>query len=409
MRVAIVGAGIAGLAASIYLSRAGFNVTLFERAWAIEAVGSGILLQPSGLAVLNDLGILEECLAEGAPIQGVVGTSPLGRRLILNTRYDDWKQGAHGLGIHRSTLHNALYHKMKSAGVDLVLNSDVYNYINKDDKVDVFVAGISEPLTFDALILANGRNSTLQFKMPVIHKKTPYKWGALWATSYCPDNYDIPYLRQWYAGSSNMFGILPIGPLKPGRKNLCSLFLSMRESEYLNTSPGQLLTTFSDNARMLAGEVVEPFLEPIRSDEQISFASYTDIQMSAWNHGRILAIGDCAHSMSPQLGQGANMALVDARALLNVIVDVDDLERAFELYSKQRKDHLRFYQSASRALTPLFQSSSAFAGVLRDLVMVTAQHVDFAKRHAATTLVGGRSGWIAGAESVDLHYWDGSF
>lgn len=87
MAVAIIGAGVAGLATSIYLKRSGIDVHVFERAPTLEAVGSGIMLQPSGMAVLHELGLLDQCLHKGAPLKGVLGTSPLSQRLILDTRY----------------------------------------------------------------------------------------------------------------------------------------------------------------------------------------------------------------------------------------------------------------------------------------------------------------------------------
>lgn len=64
--IAIVGAGFAGLATATLLARAGHQVTIFEKFAAPQAVGAGILIQPTGLAAMRTLGILDEVLAHGA-------------------------------------------------------------------------------------------------------------------------------------------------------------------------------------------------------------------------------------------------------------------------------------------------------------------------------------------------------
>ena len=64
--IAITGAGPAGLAAALYLKRAGHRVTIFERFEEPKPVGSGLILQPTGLTVLADLGLLDDILALGA-------------------------------------------------------------------------------------------------------------------------------------------------------------------------------------------------------------------------------------------------------------------------------------------------------------------------------------------------------
>ena len=102
--IAIVGAGTAGLASAILLARQGLRVHLLERVANLQPVGAGVLLQPSGLAVLRELGLLAECTGLGAPVSRLYGTTAGAGRVILDTRYDDWRPGSFGLGIHRAVL-----------------------------------------------------------------------------------------------------------------------------------------------------------------------------------------------------------------------------------------------------------------------------------------------------------------
>jgi len=82
LNVAVIGAGIGGMAASIFLARAGHRVTLFERFPEPKPVGAGLLLQPTGLAVLERLGLLDTVLASGARVDRLFGTIPGGRTIL---------------------------------------------------------------------------------------------------------------------------------------------------------------------------------------------------------------------------------------------------------------------------------------------------------------------------------------
>ena len=421
MAVAIIGAGVAGICAAIYVSKHGIEVDVYERAPALSAVGSGIMLQPSGMAVLHELGALDHCLQNGAAVTGVYGTSALCKRVILDTRYDHWRPGAHGLGIHRSVLLDALYARAKDAGVRFHFGTEVSDYLPGPTIQLKLDHGWAKD-AYEALIIASGRGSSLQYKAPISHSKRPYGWGALWATVEAPDSMASPQLRQWYRKSQQMFGILPIGRSHADGKEMCSLFWSQRVDLFTDLLEGDGgLERWKDQVRLLTGDQGKPFLDKIESKDQLVLSSYSDIQMSDWHHENVLAIGDCAHSMSPQLGQGANMALVDASALSRCYLasalsscylesdSKNDWPEIFRDYSSQRGEHLRFYQSASRMLTPLFQSDSRIAPLVRDFILWTAKWMPFARNHAATTLVGGRKGWLCnGWRKISLHYWNGT-
>jgi 2-polyprenyl-6-methoxyphenol hydroxylase-like FAD-dependent oxidoreductase len=153
--------------------------------------------------------------------------------------------------------------------------------------------------------------------------------------------------------------------------------------------------------RNLAGEASEAYLQQIDDPAQLTLAAYADVRMQRWNDGRVLAIGDCAHAMSPQLGQGANMALVDAAALADALGNAGDEHQQaldwntiFTRYGDTRRDHLRYYRQASRLLTPLFQSNSGSLAVLRNIALTLARHNSFGRQHAGRctrrlALVGG--------------------
>ena len=98
-------------------------------------------------------------------------------------------------------------------------------------------------------------------------------------------------------------------------------------------------------------------------------AAYRDAIPRRWWRGRAVLLGDAAHAMSPQLGQGANMALLDAWALAIALEQETDLDRALHRYARLRGLHVRIYQALSFLFTPFYQSDSAALPWIRDRLL----------------------------------------
>jgi 2-polyprenyl-6-methoxyphenol hydroxylase-like FAD-dependent oxidoreductase len=113
-------------------------------------------------------------------------------------------------------------------------------------------------------------------------------------------------------------------------------------------------------------------------------------------------IGDAAHCTSPQLGQGANMGLLDAATLADAIASSHDLGIALDAYATARRRHVRFYQWASRWFTPLFQSDSIAAAWLRDVAMPAARLLPWSRKETVRTLAGLKTGIFAAMDHRSL-------
>src|SRR5262245_15913430 len=123
--IAIVGCGIAGMASALFLARAGHRVRLFERFATPRPLGSGLLLQPTGLAVLDRLGLRQPVETAGARIDRLVGRVVPSGRTILDVAYADLGGRHAGVGIHRSALFDALYSAVRAAAIDVASDSDI--------------------------------------------------------------------------------------------------------------------------------------------------------------------------------------------------------------------------------------------------------------------------------------------
>ena len=116
--IAIAGCGIAGATAAHLLAEDGHRVVLFEQAPKCGPVGAGILLQPSGQAVLSQLGLLEEVAGRSAIIRELHAVTARGKQLV-RLPYSEIDPATFGLGVQRGVLFEALFRRCQASGVEI--------------------------------------------------------------------------------------------------------------------------------------------------------------------------------------------------------------------------------------------------------------------------------------------------
>ena len=363
MKIAICGCGIGGLAAAILAKRNGFSVTIFDQFKSPEPVGSGLVIQPVGLAVLEQLGAANMALEKGAKGFSMIGQEAKTGRTVLDVSYGKKGGNSFGLGIHRASLFASLLDIATKEGIEITAQHYVVSsHINENGRFLTFKNGASSG-PYDLVIDTSGVSSQLS---PLRAKPLPY--GALWATVDWPDQTSLSYdcLQQKYRRASNMIGILPIGTLPNDNKPKAALFWSMAR-EKLPTWKDMPLDEWQSQANALWPEL-KPFTDQITNHHQMTTATYSHGSLRKPFADRIVFIGDAAHRASPQLGQGANMALVDAAALMKCLA-LFPLSSALKKYTSARRLHTNTYQFLSWAFTPMYQSNSRLLPILRDYAL----------------------------------------
>jgi 2-polyprenyl-6-methoxyphenol hydroxylase-like FAD-dependent oxidoreductase len=410
--VGIIGAGTAGSAAALFLARAGHRVTLYERVAEPRPVGAGITIQPTGLHVLARLGLHARVVSRGARIERLLCESPR-RRALVDLSYATVGDDLFGLGLHRGVLFEALFAAvMREPNVLVRTDMEIVDLARAgaDDgaRASWFIdVGRERHGPHELVIVADGARSQLRDDTGTSKRVSPYPWGALWFVGRDgrdPSAETARTLHQVVDGNQRFLGLLPTGR-GPGSvtdaARLVSLFWSIR-CDRVEAWRERGLAAWKDELAELAPESV-PVLDQIESAEQVLFASYHDVVMHRWSTRNVVYLGDAAHATSPQLGQGCNLALWDAMVLADVLAaEPRELAVALDSYSRERADHLAFYQLATRLLTPFFQGDEPLLGSLRDLAMPLMAKVPLAKRIMTLSMLGVVDGFAGRMLPLDL-------
>lgn len=371
MKIGIIGCGFAGLSSALFLAK-DHKITLIEKFSTPQARGAGILIQPSSQIILNKLNLLVPLLNIGEKIFELKGINH-NNKLVFATYYKDYHVDSFGIGIKRSYLFDILYQQCKEQpSIEFKLNTNIDNI--EDIRHE-----------YDLLIIASGSHTTLRNQLPIKSIYQIYPYGCLWGLI---EENDISknYLQQYVKYSKEMFGLLPSGV-----DNLNQRILSVFWSLPVKIKDNHNLSHIYNCMKKYCVET--SLIEKIENTN-LNFATYADVSMKQYNYKNIVVIGDAAHGMSPQLGQGANMAFIDAYFLNQVLANYDSLEESLTAYSLLRKSHLKFYSQASKFLTPLFQSDNQLYGVIRDYLFSYSQKFNISRKISSHILCGKKTSWF---------------
>ena len=371
------------MAAARALARKGHAVTLLEAFQQPRPLGSGLLLQPSGLAALRQLGLAEQVIARGARVDRLDGRDLRGR-LIMDMRYADWRPDAFGVGAHRATLFDVLHDGLEAAGVQLRTGVEVASVEHHPAARLIDTAGQSHG-PFDLVVVADGAASRLRAQLRPNAKAPVYPWGAVWANARDETGAFAGSLSQRYDRASTMMGVLPIGRRPDdGDGQLVSFFWSLPVTQMDGFLSGDL-GDWRQRAIAMWPQAA-PIIEQFQTPAQFSRASYRDVRVGRWSDGPFVLIGDAAHGTSPQLGQGANMGLIDAVELAERLGG--SVSRSVREFQASRRRHTGLYQFMSRWLTPMFQSGGWLGPFVRDAFFTPMSKAPGGRQVAARVLTG---------------------
>lgn len=318
--VAIAGSGVAGLAAAIQLAKAGVEVDVFEAKPELSALGSGISLQGNALRVFDALGAWDDIRAAGYPFEGLNLRAP-GPGAPVVAALPDVKTGGPGypaaMGMPRPALARILLEHAQKAGANVRFGAKVTGLEQTDDAVEVFVDGASAG-TYDLLIGADGLHSAVRGLIGI--EVTPQPTGmGIWRT-FVSRPAEVERSELYYGGPVYIAGYTPTG------EDTMYAFLVEKAQDRFGVSDEEATCIMLEESRAYDG----PW-NAIRADlESGAHANYTwftkHLVEGPWNRGRVVVIGDAAHSCPPTIAQGAAQGLEDALVLTELLVGSEAID-----------------------------------------------------------------------------------
>ncbi len=324
LHVLVAGGGIGGLTAAIALARCGFRVTVFERAPEIRALGAGLTLQPNAIAALRAIGLADDVLAAGHR-SGVARVRQAGGRVLAEMDVAAfWREEA-GVTLHRATLQQLLASRVPVA--DLVLDAEVAGFAETADGVSVRLAD-GRSFAGDLLIGADGIHSALRRQL--LGDGLPLYAGYFCWRGVCADpGLGLAELSESW-GRGRRFGLVPIDG---GR---IYFFAVVNGPPGGRDVPGQVKATVQ---KLFAGwhEPIQQVLAAAAEEAFLRGDILYRRPATTWGRGRVTLLGDAAHPMTPDLGQGACQAIEDAVVLAACLEENGDPATALRRYENLRQ------------------------------------------------------------------------
>ncbi|WP_043842949.1 FAD-dependent monooxygenase [Amycolatopsis taiwanensis] len=350
----IVGGGIGGLAAAIALSRRGWRVSVLERASRITAAGSGLSIWPNGLRALDGLGVGEEVRSR-ALVDTEGGIRDTRGRWLSKTDTDEMAR-RHGplVAIHRADLLEILQATLPPGVVHL---GETVSEIAEDNGATT-VAHTSGVSRADLVVGADGIHSMVRRALWPQAAAPRYAGYTAWRTVVHPGTRPRSGGETW--GSGEIFGIVPLGD---GR---IYVFAGASTPEGQRSTDGELaeLHRRFDSWH----DPIPALLDAAEPEAVLRHDIYHLPDLKSFVRQRVALLGDAAHAMTPNLGQGANQALEDAVTLAEV-VDHAEPDLALASYDRLRRPRTQSLARQSRRMGSLAHLASPAAALVRNTVM----------------------------------------
>lgn len=354
--ILIAGAGIAGLMSKYLLEKLDYDVILVEKSDTIRADGAGLLLAANVMRVFQEVGLEQEALQHAQIIDELITTDGEGERLdtIDFKSIRDSKRLA-SIAIHREQLHRLLYSKINQEQV--LLGHKIVSVRRVGDQFEALFDN-QNTLVCDHLIAADGVDSNIRkhlFGEIAFRQSHQACWRFV---TDIPQELDPTKAYEMW-GDQKRVGIFPIGD----DKLYCYLVASMRGNEsHLNNQ--EVFALFDDfGAQWL--EVKKAIDIPNIS---LLYNELADIEKVTLQKDGVVLIGDAGHSTTPNLGQGAAMAIESAYTFYTLLKE-NEYTKAVIKYEKQRISKVKTIKERSMLIGKLAHVKTKFVQKLRNGIM----------------------------------------
>lgn len=352
-RIAIIGAGIAGLTCAIMLNQRGFKVSVFESAEEVRGIGAGIGLASNAIKAFEYLGLDQDVVAISNHLMDFEIADWKGNSLLMtDTERIRKSYNAENFAVHRADLHRFLLSKIPAEQIHT--NKELIDLKNDEHKIEIrFEDGSSE--TFDFLIAADGVNSKV--RQLLIPKSAPrYAGYWCWRGVVESKNQNLQKsVETW--GEKGRFGVTP---LTNDRIYWYACINSNLQDGISDLSLKELQKRFGNYHKII------PELLKISKEEELISNPIMDLKpISKYYFDRVLLIGDAGHATTPNMGQGACMAIEDVAVLQDELLK-NDIKTACQNFEKRRLKRTHYITKTSRNAGMVAQSENRIFNFIRN-------------------------------------------
>jgi 6-hydroxynicotinate 3-monooxygenase len=353
-RIAIVGAGLGGLAAAALLQAEGYPVRVYEQVQEFARLGAGIHLGPNLMKVLRRIGIADKVIEGGVSPRNWLSRNWDDGRVLLDHELGEDAHRRYGepyMMVHRGDFHARLFEAVKPGTIELGKR-----VVDIDPSGGASWLGFADGTRAEADIIVGADGVRSRVREVLLGPEPPKYSGQAAFRAIFPvsrlNGLEVTDLVKWWA-DDRIFLVYYITHPKQ------ELFLVTAQPQLEWPHPTSSVP--GDTAELRAAFAgFHPEVQQIAAavPQATKWAMYDHEPLPLWSRGRIVLLGDACHPMLPFLGQGAAMAIEDAAMLTRCLLAAPkDHERALHLYELNRKDRTASIQDASRENTWLRDSA----------------------------------------------------
>jgi 2-polyprenyl-6-methoxyphenol hydroxylase-like FAD-dependent oxidoreductase len=367
----IIGAGIGGLAAAIALRQIGYTVQVFERVRALHEVGAGLTLWPNGVKALRALG-LHAFIAEHSLPAAVGGIYTWQGSVLAQTTTSAVERlgGAPTVALHRAELQAALLDALESLtprrGEQAVQFGAHLEHFEQDEQGVTVYFATGGQARGSVLIGADGLHSAV--RQQLFGAEPPRFAGFTAWRAVVPAPPDVPLPAGEYWGCGQEFGVVPLSHQR------IYWFATRTVPEGQDDTPTSATGRKQALLRLFHGwyPPIPALIHATAEDAMLRNDIYDRPPLAAWSHGRVTLLGDAAHPMTPNLGQGASQALEDAivfAASLQAADAGDSVQHALQAYQAVRLPRANWVVIRSHQVGTLIQRTDRLTCWTRNLLI----------------------------------------
>ena len=319
-RILVVGGGIAGLATARALARAGFSVEVVEREDAWTGAGAGIYLPGNAARALRTLGLERAVLERAVVIARQRFCDHRGRLLVDVDLAEVWDGVGPCLALHRADLQAVLIDGARE--VPIRMGFDLRELSERDGTLSVEF-GDGNTGDYGLVVGADGIHSTVR-RLAFGNDATARPVGQVgWRfVAPCP-----PEITTWTVmlGPRTAFLMLPIGH----RRVYCYCDVMSASGEEADDGLGRFFSDFAESVLGLVASAPD--------QRRLHRSTIEEVALDSWVNGRVILVGDAAHATSPNMAEGAGMALEDALVLADCLQRREAVPAALSDFEARRR------------------------------------------------------------------------